>query len=258
MTHTRWKLLAGCFGIAMCGLAALAGASRKSPLAMGCHYRPLVSDDPRQVEAVIPVQPVLMGAVEKKWEEAATKPPVVVIPTIPPAPTLAIESPRPLAINPVPPVIATPVNSPGTKNVYSEMKAEVVPGLAATPEVTLSMRMTGGLPTVEIWSKTGSFLMISCEQIDIAARGPKDDLPSSIKACGRVKFSTSGCQGTCEELVFNPNSMEGTMRNAVKLLCTQGGPTTELMADQIAFQLRPDSKGQFSISGADGSTKVQN
>lgn len=287
MTHTRWKLLAGCFGIAVCGLGALAGASRKLPLAMGCDYRPMVMDEQQQVAAVIPVQPVRMGAVEKKLREDATKPPVVLVPTIPQAASSVSSIPIEL-LNVVgeikPPVLVSPPTLPSTQSLVlpgvlqgvpenhvppmpavevkimksAEAKVAIpeyvqipgatpVPALESIPEITLTMKMAGGLPTVELRSRSGAFLMISCEQIDIAARGPKDDLPSSIKASGKVKFSASGCQGTCDELVFNPKSMEGTLRNAVKLQCSQGGPITELTADQIAFQLRPDSKEQFSI-----------
>lgn len=341
MTHARWKLLAGFFGLSMCGLAALASASGTRNVALGCAYRPDLES--REVAQVMPLQPPV-PKVERVEFVTPLPPPIVIPAPTPPAaprpmlpavaaelslapavpaapatqpqtldlplpapalqkpsqpdakfdlppvpdtksqtstpllPVLSPVTPQPTGLtSPVPgatpwtiPVIGEPVatlpTNPTTPERKPSVKAPAIPTIDATkpwtaptpvapsvPEIEIIVRMTGTTPSLSLRSSNGSFLNVKCDQLEIAARGPKDELPPSIRATGKVTFSASGCEGQCDELVFNPKAMDGTLKNAVRVKCSNQGTVTEFTAVQVAIQLKPGQES--TLVPASGQTE---
>ena len=104
--------------------------------------------------------------------------------------------------------------------------------------IKVVVRMTSGRPSLAILSDGAEMLTLTCEQLDLAARGPGDDSVSAIKASGKVTFTAPGCQGQCDELVLNPKSWDGSMLKNVRVKCSQGRGDSELTADKMTFKLR--------------------
>ena len=104
--------------------------------------------------------------------------------------------------------------------------------------IKVVVRMTSGRPSLAILSDGAEMLTLTCEQLDLAARGPGDDSVSAIKASGKVTFTAPGCQGQCDELVLNPKSWDGSMLKNVRVKCSQGRGDSELSADKMTFKLR--------------------
>lgn len=149
----------------------------------------------------------------KAAPQAAAKPDVVMIDL--PAPS-----------NRIPP--ATPTNEPAKPN----------------PEgIKIIVQMNTGRPSLTILSDNAEMMSLTCEQLDLAARGPGDESVSGIKATGKVTFTAPGCQGVCDELLLNPKSWDGTMLKNVKAKCTHGNSSTELAADKMTFKLRSPREG---------------
>ena len=182
-------------------------------------------------------------------------------PAIPPVAVPTVKDPIPLAIPPVtaptPPPAAVPqlvvpepvparpaVQAPSVPVPDLAIpEPKVVPPVPSVPSsssagVKLVVTLTGGMPSLTVLSDGTEMLTITCEQLDFAARGPGDDSVSAIKATGKVQFQAPGCRGTCDELVINPKTWDGTMFKNVRVTCRQGSGESELMAEKMAFKLR--------------------
>lgn len=164
---------------------------------------------------------------------------------VPPAIPQAIDPQIPVArdqkvdLVPIPLVMIPPVdnanlpnlNSPPTLNERKEQNTKV-------GDVAMVVKFEKGKNNIELRSSIGGFIVIDCQQFLVDSDVGKGETPSSIKASGNVRFSTSGCKGSCEELVINPKTLEGTFRNAVKVIYTSGNTETQIMAEQMTFQLK--------------------
>jgi hypothetical protein len=189
-------------------------------------------------------------------------------PAIPPVAVPAVKDPTPLVVPPVtsplPPPAAVPqlvlpdpvspkpaVQTPSVPDLAPlapEPKpiptAGTVPPAPATPPTPTSsgvkvvVTLSTGQPSLTVLVDGAEMLTVACEQLDLAARGPGDDSVSAIKASGKVKFNAPGCWGTCDELLINPKTWDGSMFKNVRVTCRQGSGETEVAAEKLAFRLR--------------------
>ena len=230
----------------------------------------VVSDPPVDIPPAMP--PMIELPALQKPTPTPTPPPLN-IPVIPQAevvpPLLATVEPAQLAIPKLPET--TVVQSPPSFPILPELNA--APQTAAKPEtqivdlpiparvnpqatgspyqtlpnepakvnpegIKIVVQMNTGRPSLTILSDNAEMMTLTCETLDLAARGPGDETVSGIKASGKVTFTAPGCQGTCDELLLNPKSWDGTMLKNVKAKCTNGNSGTELAADKMTFKLR--------------------
>jgi hypothetical protein len=141
--------------------------------------------------------------------------------------------------------LPAPTPTPTPTNVIPQATGAVIPPLTraveptANPEgIKIIVQMNNGRPSLTILSDNAEMMTLTCEQLDLAARSPGDETVSGIKASGKVTFTAPGCQGSCDELLLNPKSWDGTMLKNVKAKCTNGNSGTELAADKMTFKLR--------------------
>lgn len=153
-------------------------------------------------------------------------PPVLIVPELKAAPQTAAKPEVVLIDLPVPSNQIPPATPPA---------ATVKP---APEGIKIIVQMNAGRPSLTILSDNAEMMTLTCETLDLAARGPGDESVSGIKASGNVTFTAPGCQGTCDELLLNPKSWDGSMLKNVKAKCTNGTGTTELAADKMNFKLR--------------------
>ncbi len=136
MSLTRWKLLAGIFGLALCGLAALAEpACRKLTTARR------LPEDPQPKTGAIPARPIevaLPKPIEMKPVPLVSPAPIA-IPKTPDLPSITPVVVPPVAVAPVPlpvpvPVITAPIVKPIEVAKPPEVKLPEVTGTIITPE----------------------------------------------------------------------------------------------------------------------------
>jgi hypothetical protein len=162
------------------------------------------------------------------------------VPLSPPAavPQLVVPDPAPAKQAPVVPDL--PAVPPGLQNrAVAPDHEDALPHAAkATAGVKVVVTLNGSQPSLTILHDGAEMLTVTCEQLDLAARGPGDDSVSAIKATGKVQFQAPGCRGTCDELVINPKTWDGTMFKNVRVTCRQGSGESELTAEKMVFKLR--------------------
>jgi hypothetical protein len=156
-------------------------------------------------------------------------PPQVVVPESKPAPQAVAKPDAPiLDLIPAPSNVIPQATPP----------APAAPAALNADGIKIIVQMIAGRPSLTILSDNAEMMTLTCEQLDLAARGPGDESVTGIKATGKVTFTAPGCQGSCDELTLNPKSWDGSMLKNVKAKCTSGTGTTELAADKMNFKLR--------------------
>ena len=186
------------------------------------------------VPPLIPtIEPAQLAIPKIPDATTALPPPTLVAPDLKPAPQAVAKPDAPMPdLIPAPPTTRPPATTPPV----TVPSATVV---KPDPEgIKIIVQMNAGRPSLTILSDNAEMMTLTCEQLDLAARGPGDETVSGIKATGKVTFTAPGCQGVCDELLLNPKSWDGTMLKNVKAKCANGHSGTELAADKMTFKLR--------------------
>lgn len=226
-----------------------------------------------EVSPPMPAKPQVTIELPGSEPKASLPPPFVVGPPAKPAleglPTIP-EPPRlPMPTVPPPPELSPPT-LPATKNAPRSEAApsKLAPGnlethlpspspdpflktgttapaeplrTAAVKTMThplrLSVRTGTGTPRFEIRDGDHLLLKVTSEKMEMhAAHSATAPLPG-LCATGKVKVHGSGLDGTCDQLLVVSESGEVVLKGNVRLTCYRAGSSSEIMAEQMKFQL---------------------
>lgn len=282
MTVSRWKIMAGMFGLSLAGIYAVAGPGSKGKLETKGEPTPagvvMFAEPPLAQPPIVPVSGVVIAPpAELVLPAAPTEPTALPLPLtltlpadLPAPPPLVMSQPViPLSV-PVPtlePIIVSmpssitlpraAVEAPPTPIVF-ELPAppviEVTPLLPQTPpepvasKYRIVLRVGDGEPTFEVRSGDNLVMKVVSEKVDVKSPAEKGQTLSGVKAMGKVRFHGFGAEGTCEELSFLAGTGEVCLTGDVRVQVKDklGRVESELTGEKMNYRL---DAGSSSLAG---------
>lgn len=180
----------------------------------------------------LPVTPPVTGSADKPSPASGMPQPAleapstsVAPPAIPPMHDLAPDLPYPVAN-----VVSKPATGAPT----------AVSPAVAVAKYRILLRVGEGEPVFEVRSGDALMLKVVCEKVDVKSP-EKGAGPSSVKACGKVRFAGFGAEGTCDELNFLAGTGEVAMTGNVKIQVKDklGRVESELSAELMKYKIDP-------------------
>lgn len=280
MTISRWKIMAGMFGLSLAGIYAVAGPGSKGkaeskgdPFPAGTvvlSEPPLAPPSVVPVSGVIPfVPPAELVVPAAPTPEPTTLPLTLTLPADLPAPPPLVMSQPVIPLLPAPEPIVTSMPSSITlpRSTVESLPTPIVfelpappiievtppPPLPATPEPAPSkyrivLRVGDGEPVFEVRSGDNIVMKVISEKVDVKAPMEKGQTLSAVKAMGKVRFVGFGAEGCCDELSFLAGSGEVCLTGGVRVKVKDklGRVESELTGEKMNYRLEA---GDSSLSG---------
>ena len=140
---------------------------------------------------------------------------------------------------PADPLIDAPPPAPISVTKPAATAPAVAIGVTQT-KYRILLRVGEGEPVFEVRSGDALMLKVVCEKVDVKSP-EKGQGPSSVKACGKVRFAGFGAEGTCDELNFLAGTGEVAMTGNVKIQVKDklGRVESELSAELMKYRIDP-------------------
>lgn len=155
-----------------------------------------------------------------KVEKPVTPDPLL---TAPPKPDVAAPSPKvPARPTAAPPADLPPLEAPA-------------PTLAVGVRVTL--RLGDGRPNFDVLQGGDCLLKVVCERVEVKSVADKAEPVALLRGAGGVRFSSPGCEGTCDALAVQADTGEVELTGSVRVRFKEGKGNTEMTGGTMRFKL---------------------
>ncbi|MFL5342364.1 MAG: hypothetical protein ACJ8F7_19625 [Gemmataceae bacterium] len=168
-----------------------------------------------------------------------TRPPDVTLPPPPPPVSPKLDLPPPVvpAIPsfrpPAPPADPTPASFTKPAAPYK-----------------LYLRMGAGQSRFDIKEGDLVVLKVSFEKIELHGAQEGSAMLPGLTASGHVKLHGAGLDGTCDSLTIVSSKGEVQLKGNVRMTCYRGATSSQIMAEQMSFQLGHTADGtKVNVTG---------
>ena len=197
--------------------------------------------DVERVQRVVPVPDQAVEGNPLPNVPKKTAPDPFTVPSvIPSAPAPALVPATPVEPR-VLPTTPTPTSTPPLP-IQTPTAPRPASKVAQVQKLKMLLRMGVGMPRFEIRNATGEELLLKvyAEKIEMksAPEGVKASPLAGITASGKVKFTSSGIEGTCDELSILSGTGEVMLKGNVHMKTKLKGKSwSEMTADKMIYQI---------------------
>lgn len=111
------------------------------------------------------------------------------------------------------------------------------PTTTAEKKLKVILHLGDERPRFEVRDGDDVYLKVLCERVDVKSPGENGENMSVLRATGKVKFTTPGGEGTCDELMLTAGTGQVTVQGKVAFKYNWGKVETTVSGNSMTFRL---------------------